>query len=148
MSVLDTVKSKCFIGVECEGPNQGAFVLFVPGTVTAWRFEKVFEEQQHKIDRIYFGAGNDHSFNDWNTLAAIIKTCVPTDVETDYFVPVQHRHKVNCIALTKCFAEKADWFKTVDKKLNRIAWQDTRDPENVYITCIDDPRFELDKDVE
>jgi len=69
-SIFDK-REHCFYGTEAEGPNRGASVLFVPGSITQDVFKHVVGEFAFlPFQRIYYGAGNDRDIR-LDTLAAI-----------------------------------------------------------------------------
>lgn len=90
--------SRLFIGKECEGPNQGQRVLFVPGSLcsTLPRMRMMLTSPEfkagmkYKPERVYLGAGNErcgHSYPDVYGVALLQKECgrLPIDIEFDFF---------------------------------------------------------------
>jgi hypothetical protein len=57
------ISSKCYVGVEAEGPHYGNKMLFVPGDCEPDRFKKVWEQQKANVDGVYFGAGGNRYLN-------------------------------------------------------------------------------------
>ncbi len=92
-------KTKCFVGIEAEGPHRGDVVLFVPASCTPQRIEKSFATAQrltgNGIQRIYLGAGNDYSASVppeiLHTIARIAGKSIGFDWEHDAFHRTFHK---------------------------------------------------------
>lgn len=80
--VTQVVKSKMFVGTEAEGPNRGARVLFVPGSVGISIDAVAAVMQQVNPDRVYLGAGNDRRVTA-HMINAFSDFSKPLDVEVD-----------------------------------------------------------------
>ena len=142
--VLTEKKIKCFLGIEAEGPYKGQKVLFIPGTISIERIEKVLKKVESKIDRIYYGAGNDRLISR-ETLDFLLRQSKPIDVETEeaFFCP-----PANIILYTrdpkKTEWKYADYIKYVTEKT--IIWLDKAG--YTFMTSVTDPLFDLDTDIE
>lgn len=55
--------NKLFIGKEVEGPKRGSKTLFIPKNAYN-RFSFLDIAKEHKIKRLYFGAGNDYGISE------------------------------------------------------------------------------------
>lgn len=156
------LRKQCFLGVEAEGPNKGAIVLFVPGGVTKKKFLKSSRYPLvKKIKRIYYGAGNDRDINA-RTLKTIASFCfargLALDIEIDsardldfidkvkdnlqirptliYYHGEINEEEFNTIT----FDSRVDYNKHIAD--NIIVWMDVE--KRKYKTQIDHPLFALD----
>ena len=160
--ITEETRTKCFIGIEAEGPNRGSSVLFVPGSVSPERLQKVLNKNL-TFSRIYYGAGNDRTIQ-LDTLSAIFtfgvvhqEICV--DIEVSSICDIQkiiNFCDINSIKRNGhliLFLKQPNEYKELEydylKYLNDsdIVWKSTY-TRSLYVTALNDPLFELDNFVE
>lgn len=171
-SIATALRKKCFVGREVEGPNRGALVLFVPGSVTPSRFEEVARREVELIDRIYFGAGNDRDLNPL-TLQTILAVAennhLQCDIEIDFDDwSTKHKGLSDTVAsglydttvIGYCGTTPVPpydhepgitYWKWIDVIRKTITWQENRRPgETVaaYVSDLNDDRFTDDETME
>jgi len=59
---VHAVQSKCFVGIEAEGPYRGTATLFIPGKASIESIRKAMSVINTPI-ALYYGAGNDRNIN-------------------------------------------------------------------------------------
>ena len=146
-------RNKIFVGVEAEGPYRGEVVLFVPGSVGSSRLQKVVESgilEKYRIDRIYYGAGNDRNLNKDTLLYLRDQVRMLTTVEGESlwegFGDIFSRWDVG-LTLVSMDSEsiKVHYRKKIENSL--IIWQEING-NKVYKTSVWDPLFQGDFSVE
>jgi len=146
---VDGIRTKCFVGFEAEGPHRGSCVLFVPGKVTPSRLHVVMQKLSGDcipIQRIYYGAGNDHELSH-HVLLFLKSLTFPVDVEgadlKKRFGDIFNNWKnVTLIGIDE--ADGCDFKKWTND--NVIIWKHS--DGLVYVTSRRDPIFTADFDVE
>lgn len=160
--VSEQLRKFCFVGVEAEGPNKGAYVLFVPGSCTPMRFVAVLEHPKvkGKIERIYYGAGNDRllQHTTLNAICEYAKTRnIPVDVETSsnpllaeiVAKSIQYGFSILQYVAGEApyvFDNRATYFKTI--RDGNIRWIKNSHLGYVWDTPTNHPLFLLDTPVE
>lgn len=144
--------TKCFYGIEAEGPDRGDRVLFVPGTTPPGVFlEALHARESEEVERVYLGAGEDRFINPW-TLAAVLNAgdrpgSAFVTVEVDR-VPEEmsflRQTFVTVVSLYKPdLGAGADFYKYETE--DEIVWVDEDGKE--YRTAKNDPLFAQDKEI-
>jgi hypothetical protein len=157
--LLRVKKTKCFIGVEAEGPNRGQLVLFVPGSVTPTDFLVAWDKVSDRIAGVYYGAGNDRYPRE-DTLRLIIRTCTVAKKRLDVelldcsqwpkTVPLpQAPQQVFLISWEPSDFGKCHFIKKYLPSTEQICWTHSSDPQDKreYRTSIHDPLFSQDQDL-
>lgn len=135
-------KTKCFLGLEVEGPNRGKRVLFVPGSIPPEQFLRSVEGRQ--FDRVFYGAGYDRQLRS-DTLAAIRSQCPDRiiDVEVDAVTPLLDGMGVGIISLCQSDVGCAAFIKEITA--TEVIW--TAADGTKHRSQLDDPWYELDEDI-
>lgn len=156
-SVASKLRTRCFVGIEAEGPHRGQVALFVPGSVSPDRFLACLANSMATagLARLYYGAGNDRELRR-DTLTAVLdaaaKGAFHVDIETTMLSALTDHAQgrgASIILYGKSPKEAAlgrvNFFKYV--KSGVIFWEEPA-TQKVYTTSMNDPLFEKDTFVE
>lgn len=145
--VLLEKKERCFVGIEAEGPHRGEVVLFVPGSVTPARFDKVWSNgiRRFCVSRVYYGAGNDRNLSR-EMLELLKQLDFPVDAEG---VRLYDSYGDALVGLTTIDLSPGEANCHYRKRIehNLIIWEGVVD-QSRYITAVTDPLFWADFYVE
>lgn len=159
------LKTRCFYGIEAEGPNKGKRVLFVPSSVSSEHLSHVLAMiDKDRIDRVYYGAGNTRELVK-ETLLEVDSFCFANNkkLDVELFDPLDvleiqnlETHKmIRSNPIIILLIESPDAKKHITKKVhnrtnytkyiqdNIIVWVHTISRCR-YETKLDDHLFELD----
>ena len=164
MNVTEEKKTKCFVGTEAEGPNRGATVLFVPGSVEnlpSVLGEIIKKSIFKKITRIYYGAGNDRNIRKFS-VRLLTEFCIENELELDVEVDNDITGDTCASIIRDCgmrcssfsiirFRKSSDifYYSNFDKYIigDKIVWKNVS-LDITYSTSVDDPLFGQDKYIE
>lgn len=149
---IHQTQTRCFLGIEAEGPYRGRSALFVPGSVDKTEALRCYRKvtQERFVDLIYYGAGNDRKVNR-STLESLASTETRLTVEVDLqSLPVVF----GLSAMVVLFLEEGqvrpdegyDFFKVW--KDGNLVWTSRSFPNTKYITSEEDPLFQFDQFVD
>lgn len=148
-----SLRVRPFWGTEAEGPRKGQKVLFIPGVTTPVEFDAALlraTEQNRRIDRVYFGAGNVCEKLDLAALRHILSLFDPrvVDVETvESGLTVSKLREKGLTVISHNRADlhwkSADYWKRVDKEKGLVIWKGHDGFE--FVTSLDDPLFAQDE---
>lgn len=149
------VKTRCFVGVEAEGPRRGGYTLFVPGHTSPDDFAKALSALSMSNARpplVYYGAGNDRKLRQ-DTLGKILQSYAPAalTIEVDSLATLEvslssRALHALCVSMDPS-DHRAHYTKKVDTNL--IAWRCMHGPSvgTVIITRTNDFLFQTDADI-
>lgn len=142
-------RTKCFRGIELEGPHAGKIVLFIPGSVTKSRFDSIWDtEATEDVERVYFGAGNDLDLN-MELLGNLLdmEDILPTrlDIECqEYTDAMELAQSRGATIISRTQDIRADYHKIIEEDV--VKWIDKSDRQ--FCTALDDPGYKKDRYVE
>lgn len=157
VKVTELVRKNCFIGTEAEGPCRGSVTLFVPGNITpeVFAYAEGYAMVTEEPKRCYFGAGNILAKN-YETLQEILKEYQPSkiDVEIENWeglpksIQTTLDYHIDIRVISRSIDDqrnpRVDYIKWVYG--DSIIWKG-KGQGNMYRTKVDDPLFELDKEI-
>ncbi len=137
-------KTRCFTGIEAEGPWRGEATLFIPGSTSPAEARKAVAATT-TIKRLYYGAGNDRDIRA-DTLRELLATkrllTIEVDEQSLSTAYSLMRSDVTVVSTSPVDYEQVDYIKIIAG-----GWIHWIGHSKSYSTPVADPLFLQDKDL-